>query len=189
MPRKTRSIRWKRGRAPDGFNEAAARCHGKQFVGVGRAGRFEASMRPRPDATENVSEVAGIPITIVASMRPRPDATENAGVGVSGAKHGEASMRPRPDATENARLVAPHVGARAASMRPRPDATENVVSVQLGPRLHVASMRPRPDATENPSRSRRASPRFLRFNEAAARCHGKPRLSAHRSRARERTLQ
>ena len=54
MPRKT-SIRSKlrlklRRRR---FNEAAARCHGK-LAGPGRGRRERtASMRPRPDATEN----------------------------------------------------------------------------------------------------------------------------------------
>ena len=37
----------------------------------------------------------------VASMRPRPDATENAGDRNAWLEAGDASMRPRPDATEN----------------------------------------------------------------------------------------
>ena len=37
-----------------------------------------ASMRPRPDATENPRDRAGnLPDLLLASMRPRPDATEN----------------------------------------------------------------------------------------------------------------
>ena len=36
-----------------------------------------ASMRPRPDATENMIEDADGARTHPASMRPRPDATEN----------------------------------------------------------------------------------------------------------------
>ena len=37
-----------------------------------------ASMRPRPDAAENLRERLGIPEPAAASMRPRPDAAENA---------------------------------------------------------------------------------------------------------------
>ena len=37
----------------------------------------DASMRPRPDATENVRELVGARHPLCASMRPRPDATEN----------------------------------------------------------------------------------------------------------------
>ena len=84
-------------------------------------------------------------------MRPRPDATENAGRGERRLRAAVASMRPRPDATENARSAAARrvPGPARASMRPRPDATEN-----CGARV--------------------AKPgRPLRFNEAAARCHGK----------------
>ena len=36
-----------------------------------------------------------------ASMRPRPDATENPDVRLGFLRSVEASMRPRPDATEN----------------------------------------------------------------------------------------
>ena len=39
---------------------------------------------------------------------------------------------------------------------------------------HVASMRPRPDAAENPQVARGVSGSTSRFNEAAARCRGKP---------------
>ena len=41
-----------------------------------------------------------------------------------------------------------------------------------------ASMRPRPDAAENPGRASPPLGRDLRFNEAAARCRGKPRAVA-----------
>ena len=40
-------------RAKPGFNEAAARCHGKQGFCRRCACVYHASMRPRPDATEN----------------------------------------------------------------------------------------------------------------------------------------
>ena len=55
MPRKTpRSSRPARASAPR-FNEAAARCHGKRggHQRPGRERQTGASMRPRPDATEN----------------------------------------------------------------------------------------------------------------------------------------
>ena len=62
-----------------------------------------------------------------------------------------------------------------ASMRPRPDAAENRrdgrLSQQAGRR---ASMRPRPDAAENRRAPRRLRRGLRRFNEAAARCRGKP---------------
>ena len=78
MPRKTRSplegccaiLR---------FNEAAARCRGKPAPpALERAGEGAASMRPRPDAAENVRRtVAWARAARDASMRPRPDAAEN----------------------------------------------------------------------------------------------------------------
>ena len=61
-----------------------------------------------------------------ASMRPRPDATENAAGGVAVGQRAVASMRPRPDATENDEKRPWLAALRGASMRPRPDATENV---------------------------------------------------------------
>ena len=44
------------GRISHRFNEAAARCRGKRADDVRRALAARASMRPRPDATENASE-------------------------------------------------------------------------------------------------------------------------------------
>ena len=76
MPRKT--TRWGADmRADSCFNEAAARCHGKHegpHVGRRLPG---ASMRPRPDATENDRARTAGAAERGASMRPRPDATEN----------------------------------------------------------------------------------------------------------------
>ena len=62
-----------------------------------------------------------------ASMRPRPDAAENLADSLSTCSHYIASMRPRPDAAENNDLSY-HVSRlqALASMRPRPDAAENV---------------------------------------------------------------
>ena len=59
------------------FNEAAARCHGKRVRDDLPALPRHASMRPRPDATENFRFRFPIVPLPVASMRPRPDATEN----------------------------------------------------------------------------------------------------------------
>ena len=65
--------------------------------------------------------------------------------------------------------------AAAASMRPRPDAAENLeFRARVVPSAIRASMRPRPDAAENPGRRRRLRRGRRRFNEAAARCRGKP---------------
>ena len=53
MPRKTRAGSG-RGRGPlPGFNEAAARCRGKQPALAHVGDEARASMRPRPDAAEN----------------------------------------------------------------------------------------------------------------------------------------
>ena len=62
-----------------------------------------------------------------------------------------ASMRPRPDAAENQLYLAADVADVAASMRPRPDAAENMND-------HVDGSWTQPHS----------------FNEAAARCRGKP---------------
>ena len=42
-----------------------------------------------------------------------------------------------------------------------------------------ASMRPRPDAAENPAPSRASAASSRSFNEAAARCRGKPLRAAY----------
>ena len=60
-------------------------------------------------------------------------------------------------------------------MRPRPDAAENIVERLNWPPDGWASMRPRPDAAENKRRRRvRPGQWSACFNEAAARCRGKP---------------
>ena len=64
-----------------------------------------------------------------------------------------------------------------ASMRPRPDAAENREIEEAGVVSLLVSMRTRPDAAENPGLD---SPLRLwqqGFNEAAARCRGKPQAS------------
>ena len=78
MPRKTIGHqRSPRGRA--GFNEAAARCRGKPIPMPKGFCYQSASMRPRPDAAENVQRALRTLALgrLVASMRPRPDAAEN----------------------------------------------------------------------------------------------------------------
>ena len=165
-----------------------------------RPGKIAASMRPRPDAAENACAAGRARAGRYASMRPRPDAAEN--VRAAAAKTGipEASMRPRPDAAENRRgrgsgrptggrfneAAARCRGKRvsvsawrrdpAASMRPRPDAAENIVASNLAdpPPPPRASMRPRPDAAENWRHRPAGAGRRRCFNEAAARCRGKP---------------
>ena len=85
MPRKTPGRAPGEAQQPLRFNEAAARCHGKRRLrkGVGRHGPV-ASMRPRPDATENLDDGGQWSVSRPASMRPRPDATENSAAGSSG---------------------------------------------------------------------------------------------------------
>ena len=133
-----------------------------------------ASMRPRPDAAENVhdhgdqrggagcfNEAAarcrgkpgddGVsPAWQDASMRPRPDAAENSIQQAEGYWRRMASMRPRPDAAENVDGGGGDRAAAVASMRPRPDAAENYNDMADDLVAQLASMRPRPDAAENP---------------------------------------
>ena len=133
-----------------------------------------ASMRPRPDAAENLVHVRPVmpelarfneaaarcrgkrPFTYVkpaiafASMRPRPDAAENSDAGAAARGGRAASMRPRPDAAEN------HDGRR--SSRPTGNCFNEAAARCRGKQpfaysamsfLSRASMRPRPDAAEN----------------------------------------
>ena len=160
-----------------------------------------ASMRPRPDAAENRR---GLHISIqggaTASMRPRPDAAENlprrrtARRGCRRFNEAAARCRGKPRAAPGgprrlrrfneaaARCRGKPHGAvdddaetLAASMRPRPDAAENRPNpVVWSPPADAASMRPRPDAAENPLPLPRRLSHRARFNEAAARCRGKP---------------
>ena len=60
-------------------------------------------------------------------------------------------------------------------MRPRPDAAENGAEGGGQGREERASMRPRPDAAENGGGQGGGRRNTRRFNEAAARCRGKPR--------------
>ena len=77
-----------------------------------------ASMRPRPDAAENIRyrRPSRTARTEAASMRPRPDAAENLDhLPLTDAVGELASMRPRPDAAENART--PTTGSAAQSLQ------------------------------------------------------------------------
>ena len=51
----------------------------------------------------------------------------------------------------------------------------SAAAVQRADDRALASMRPRPDAAENPRPPTAPARRLRRFNEAAARCRGKPR--------------
>ena len=173
MPRKTGA-----GGAPAStcwrFNEAAARCRGKHVNSrTSRLDRHSASMRPRPDAAENIrgydhrsqrkprfNEAAArcrgklqrrlesnqTPVCFnEAAARCRGKLVKDNGEWV----RNKASMRPRPDAAENSPLLYAFTKRSHASMRPRPDAAENgSMHRHLRPPT-CASMRPRPDAAEN----------------------------------------
>ena len=89
------------------FNEAAARCRGKLAHLLWRQGHLRASMRPRPDAAENIQCGSAVVGGAAASMRPRPDAAENATLTSGVLAYARASMRPRPDAAENRRSTPP----------------------------------------------------------------------------------
>ena len=65
-------------------------------------------------------------------------------------------------------------------MRPRPDAAENTLTEGPPGVGGAASMRPRPDAAENTLDLCCIGGVGQRFNEAAARCRGKPRRRAPR---------
>ena len=54
MPRKTSRRVCQQVRRDFRFNEAAARCRGKLTIEGGQSKRDRASMRPRPDAAENL---------------------------------------------------------------------------------------------------------------------------------------
>ena len=164
-----------------------------------RLGVIDASMRPRPDAAENAGLAALDVARNLASMRPRPDAAENtlttASAAYTSRGFNEAAARcrgkpPPPcrastparrfnEAAARCRgkpgLLAARPGPQHASMRPRPDAAENTTGQIVGLTGMLASMRPRPDAAENAATRRQPSGGASCFNEAAARCRGKPR--------------
>ena len=151
MPRKT-SRTARTACAPAwSFNEAAARCRGKPGGRGPTDPGVRASMRPRPDAAENLgSRIASVSVTCCFN---------------------EAAARCRGKPGRAPRLARQ---PRPASMRPRPDAAENAGGrVAADCRAAAASMRPRPDAAENPRSGPAAGPARPRFNEAAARCRGK----------------
>ena len=193
----------RRGRAAPGFNEAAARCRGKRWpeerIGSWSACFNEAAARcrgkqPRATATRrpprcSFNEAAARcrgkrpgdhehrpAAPVQASMRPRPDAAENIlqarrreERGVPGFNEAAARCRGKPES-----IRIPSSAARSASMRPRPDAAENCrVKARRPVRLtcfNEAAARCRGKRTRPSRRRSSASPRF---NEAAARCRGK----------------
>ena len=123
MPRKTKLCGFAKllyGR----FNEAAARCRGKRPQRMPLGGGVNASMRPRPDAAENILFLIRLIRIRIASMRPRPDAAENAREDPNRTDPtATASMRPRPDAAENQEVLAfvrqPPTGFNEAAARCR----------------------------------------------------------------------
>ena len=82
MPRKTSNKAHESEKNLSRFNEAAARCRGKPSEAGGPEPQQRASMRPRPDAAENVPPHPPFDRLTDASMRPRPDAAENPGMSV-----------------------------------------------------------------------------------------------------------
>ena len=134
-----------------------------------------ASMRPRPDAAENhvpaVSPCSAAPSFNEAAARCRGKLPLPCRRGGGRGRFNEAAARCRGKPPAVDREIRP---ARNASMRPRPDAAENH---ERGAQRVVpagASMRPRPDAAENRASSASMDRRHWSFNEAAARCRGKP---------------
>ncbi len=151
MPGKTKSRGATLGRAMC-FNEAPAKCRGKHSrhrIPQGKA--HHASMRPQRNAGENFR--AGV---------PPPNATAR------------ASMRPQRNAGENAPPPAASRSTRAASMRPQRNAGENVSVLAEGGLRRSASMRPQRNAGENRIGRHAHGRRDSCFNEAPAKCRGKP---------------
>ena len=110
------------------------------------------------------------------SMRPRPDAAENP---PAAGRTARARSRTFNEAAARCRGKPAHrefgaVVGREPSMRPRPDAAENPHAAWWVRTPRDVSMRPRPDAAENPRTFVRLQPSPTCFNEAAARCRGKP---------------
>ena len=152
-----------------GFNEAAARCRGKQVDHRDQRGRRAASMRPRPDAAENPLQGGARALAQGASMRPRPDAAEN-GSGPAASswmadRFNEAAARCRGK-RRNARATMTstwsrfnEAAARCRGKRPgSADVPVLLIALQFlagGEGHRVASMRPRPDAAENRGARRR----------------------------------
>ena len=108
-----------------------------------------ASMRPRPDAAENLpkptvkgTEAPGFNEAAARCRGKRPVRLR------SGSQADQASMRPRPDAAENVLAQDMDERGQQASMRPRPDAAENKLARRVSVAGQDASMRPRPDAAE-----------------------------------------
>ena len=135
-----------------------------------------ASMRPRPDAAENISTGERRWLIRSASMRPRPDAAENPRQNedrmTSPVCFNEAAARCRGKRPTASSAETSHRGCfneAAARCRGKPEPGLRAAK----PRL-LASMRPRPDAAENARLDDAAELVNPRFNEAAARCRGKP---------------
>ena len=142
-----------------------------------------ASMRPRPDAAENLMGIAQHGQRRVASMRPRPDAAENSGeltAGISPSSgFNEAAARCRGKRGRRRPVVAGEGSFNEAAARcrgkPRPASRRpaccpgfNEAAARCrgkpGRRRPVpgaagASMRPRPDAAENARHPGAAVPR------------------------------
>ena len=177
MPRKT-AARAAPRRPFRRFNEAAARCRGKREHIRSEAGpAARASMRPRPDAAENVGadrRGAGLRWRFnEAAARCRGKRRWRTGrTGCSGTtRFNEAAARCRgkhgPPAARGAESrccfneaaarcrgkpvqgTGGNCQTRSASMRPRPDAAENAPVERGAGHYGPASMRPRPDAAEN----------------------------------------
>ena len=134
------------------FNEAAARCRGKQGAPAAAAGA----------GTRRFNEAA-------ARCRGKPTSrTRNSG---SGRSFNEAAARCRGKRPEpgSSRPRSPGFNEAAARCRGKHSSTRTTPDGT--PRR--ASMRPRPDAAENRSAARSPPSPGRCFNEAAARCRGK----------------
>ena len=126
MPRKTHPLPAAPPRTRGDFNEAAARCRGKQ----GRRSKEDPQLANFNEAAARCRGKPGAGVGLMEKQRHFNEAAARC--------RGKLAVRPRP---------APR--PRTTSMRPRLDAAENVVPVVLRPDLDETSMRPRLDAAEN----------------------------------------
>ena len=133
-----------------GFNEAAARCRGKRVAPARLRGRPGASMRPRPDAAENRSCSSPAPRACgcfnEAAARCRGKPGTRAGNGRAQRGFNEAAARCRGKRRVGARLRPAGGRFNEAAARCRGKHPDRGFGRRAG---GGASMRPRPDAAEN----------------------------------------
>ena len=206
MPRKTQEPPRPDPR-PSRFNEAAARCRGKQILAPDfRSCKSAASMRPRPDAAENSSAASCSRCSHrrfnEAAARCRGKRRWSSSYSAPPRCFNEAAARCRgkrapcsPRRTSarcfneaaarcrgKRRPCNGYAGQQGSFNEAAARCRGKLRRLDLHGRPERASMRPRPDAAENAGPGAAGRHRRGCFNEAAARCRGKPDGSVIRYR-------